>query len=47
MCRMGLELYAQRSYRDLLVLGLLLLIIITGAFHYYHDQIWAQVTKKK
>lgn len=46
MCRIGLDLYAQRSSRDLLVLGLLLLII-TGAFHYFHDQIWAQVTKKK
>lgn len=47
MCRIGLELYAQRSYRNLLVLGLLLLIIVTGAFHYFHNQFWAQVTKKK
>ena len=34
MCRIRLELYATRSTRDLLVLGLLLLLlVITVKFH--------------
>ncbi len=45
MCRIRLELYAQRSPPDLLVLGLLL-IIITDAFHCLYDKNRAQVTKK-
>jgi len=47
MCRIRLELYAQRSPPDLLVLGLLLIIIIiTDAFHCLYDKNRAQVTKK-
>lgn len=38
MCRIRLELYAQRSPPDLLVLGLLLIIIITDVFHCLYDK---------
>ena len=33
MCRIRLELYATRSTRDLLVLGLLLLLLVKYVLH--------------
>ena len=35
MCRIRLELYAPRSTRDLLVLGLLLLLLVKNVHHYF------------
>ena len=36
MCRIRLELYAPRSTRDLLVLGLLLLLLLVkNVLHYF------------
>jgi len=41
-----LVLYAQRSTRNLLVLGILLLLLLEGAFHYFSPKSQSQFTKK-